>query len=64
MKPFTIRKAAQPSRAGAHGGLSAGDASMDASMKNYNTAGGNRGNGVNYGPLSTAKEDTPMKIDP
>jgi len=58
MKPFTIRKAAQPSRAGATG--AAGDLSMDASMNKYNTTGApDRGNSVNYGPLSTAKDDTP-----
>ena len=51
MKPFTIRKAAQPSRAGA-----AGDLSVDASFNKYNTAGGvpQGGNSVNFGPLSTA----------
>lgn len=64
MKPFTIRKAAQPSRAGAAQGL-AGDMSMDASMNKYNTTGApERGQGVNYGPLSTAKDDTPPQVDP
>ena len=58
MKPFTIRKAAAPSRAGAHAGLAVGDTSVDASMNKYNTTGGpDRGNSVNYGPLSTAKDD-------
>ena len=57
MKPFTIRKAAQPSRAGAHGGLGAGDASMDASSNKYHTTGNDRGNTVNFGPLNTAKDD-------
>lgn len=65
MKPFTIRKAAQPSRAGAQAGLAAGDASMDASMNKYNTAGAaDRGNSVNYGPLSTAKDDSLPQVDP
>lgn len=66
MKPFTIRKAQQPSRAGAHAGLAVGDTSMDASMVKYNTVGGaaDRGNSVNYGPLSTAKDDTPAAVDP
>ena len=60
MKPFTIRKAAAPSRAGALGGLGAGDQSVDASFNKYNTGGPDRGNSVNFGPLSTAKDDTPM----
>ena len=65
MKPFTIRKAAQPSRAGAQAGLAAGDTSVDASMNKYNTAGAaDRGNSVNYGPLSTAKDDSLPQIDP
>lgn len=65
MKPFTIRKAAQPSRAGAQAGLAASDASMDASMNKYNTAGAaDRGNSVNYGPLSTAKDDSLPQVDP
>ena len=66
MKPFTIRKAAQPSRAGAHTGLAAADTSVDVSMNKYNTTGGavDRGNSVNYGPLSTAKDDAPLQIDP
>lgn len=65
MKPFTIRKAAQPSRAGASAGLVAGDMSMDASMNKYNTTGGpDRGNSVNYGPLTSAKDDTPTYVDP
>ena len=51
MKPFTIRKAAQPSRAGTHGGLASGDLSMDASMGKYATAD------PNYGPLRTALDD-------
>ena len=58
MKPFTIRKAAQPSRAGAQGGLgAAGDASVDASfVKQDNTVGGvpDRGNG--YGPLGSTTQ--------
>ena len=58
MKPFTIRKAAQPSRAGAQGGLAAGDLSMDASMNKYATAD------PNYGPLRTAKEDGLRALDP
>ena len=66
MKPFTIRKAAQPSRAGAHTGLAAADTSVDVSMNKYNTTGGamDRGNSVNYGPLSTAKDDAPPQVDP
>ena len=65
MKPFTIRKAQQPSRAGAHTGLAAGDLSVDASMVKYNTAAGpDRGNSVNYGPMNSAKDDTPAVIDP
>ena len=64
MKPFTIRKAAQPSRAGAHGGLGSGDASMDASSNKYHTTGNERGNTVNFGPLTTAKDDSPIQIDP
>ena len=65
MKPFTIRKAAQPSRAGAQAGLVAGDTSVGASMNKYNTAGAaDRGNSVNYGPLSTAKDDSLPQVDP
>ena len=34
-------------------------------MNKYNTAGGpDRGNSVNYGPLSTAKDDAPSNVDP
>ena len=61
MKPFTIRKAAQ-TRAGASG-LGVGDASVDAGLNKYNTGGPDRGNSVNYGPLSTAKDDTPMTAE-
>lgn len=64
MKPFTIRKAAQPSRAGAQGGLAVGDTSVDASMNKYNTGQPDRGNSVNYGPLNTAKDDAPSYVDP
>jgi len=47
MKPFTIRKAALPSRAGAQ---VLGDMSVDASVKYATTGGPNRGNIVGSGP--------------
>lgn len=38
--------------------------SMDASLNKYATGGPDRGNNVNFGPLTTAKDDTPMYVDP
>ncbi len=38
---------------------------MDASVNKYHSNGGaNRGQGVNFGPLNSAKEDTLTKGDP
>jgi len=37
---------------------------MDASLNKYATGGPDRGNSVNFGPLSTAKDDAPMYVDP
>lgn len=57
MKPFTIRKAAGPSRGGyATAGAAAGDASADASMHKYNSSGP-VGSSVNFGPLGSSMDE-------